>query len=66
MSEAFKCDRCEGFAEGEPLSVTWEEPGDYQGGDKDLCNSCIVGLVEYICGSDAEQLNEWDIHGIDQ
>jgi len=63
MSDAFKCDRCGGFEEGQPLNVEWEEPGTYKGGNKDLCKSCVIGLVGYITGTKAEQLNEWDIHG---
>lgn len=64
MTSAFKCDRCGGFSEGEPQRVKHIQSDMDPEYVKEYCRSCYVGYVEYFTGTDASELNEWDIHGI--
>jgi hypothetical protein len=67
MSDAYKCDRCGSFQEG--TGATLRHKGDHHTEDeyeKELCDSCYVGWIEYITGEPASEINEWDAFRVEE
>jgi len=61
MSDAYQCDRCGKFHSG--TGATLEHKGDHHvdnAYEKELCDSCYMGWIEYITGESANDLNEWE------
>ena len=60
MSDAFRCDRCGNYHDGDGDLLM--HPGsdldnEYE---KELCRQCYLGWIEYVTGVPADEVNEWD------
>ena len=61
MSDAFKCDRCGTFEEGS--GATLKHLGDHKvddGYEKELCEGCYVGWVQYVTGTEVETIEGYN------
>lgn len=63
---AYKCDRC-GEYQDESLQKLFHRESDMDcQWEKGLCQTCYHGLIEYLIGESAEEINGWDTFSIEE
>lgn len=63
---AYKCDRCGDYQDEELENINHRESDMDSGWRKGLCQNCYHGLIEYLIGASAEEVNGWDAFSIEE
>jgi len=58
--KAYKCDRCGDYQDEQLENIKHADSDIDCDWRKGLCQTCYHGLIEYLIGATAEEVNGWD------